>query len=84
MKKRSFISANEARQMTDTANFAESPYALSIDEVIRKKAAAGEDSIEILVPREQLDQIVELMKQHGFRVVVGFVYPMGRSVTIAW
>lgn len=84
MKKRSFISANEARQMTDTANFAASPFVMSVDEAIRNRAASGGDTIEIIVPRERCDKIVKLMEYRGFQVTLGDACFIGQPVIIAW
>lgn len=77
------ISANEARNMTDAAQFRKSGYECLINSAIREVAANGKDFATILIPDDIAEQAAKFLTSHGFRVGVENA-AIGTVITAAW
>ncbi len=77
------ISANEARRITDAANFEKSGLAGLINSTVRGVASGGQDSAVLLIPQNIVNCTVEFLEKHGFRVIVD-THNTGAMVTVAW
>lgn len=77
------ISANEARRITDSAQFSKSGYAALMNSTIREFAAKGESEAHMLIPVNVSEQAAKFLEQYGFRVVAKMTMT-GMLVTAAW
>ena len=77
------ISANEARQITNSAQFNKSGYAALMNSTIREVAAKGESEAKMLVPVQVSEQAARFLEQHGFRVTAQMAMT-GMVLTAAW
>lgn len=77
------ISANEARRITDSANFRKSGFADLINSTIRDAASKGESEAAMLIPENVANEAAKFLEQHGFRVILGHMLT-GALVTAAW
>lgn len=77
------ISANEARRITNNAQFEKSPYVALMDSTIREVAAKGESEAKMLIPVQVSEQAAKYLEQYGFRVVAQMAMT-GMVLTAAW
>ena len=77
------ISANEARQVTNSAQFNKSGYAALMNSTIREVAAKGESEAKMLIPVQVAEQSARFLEQHGFRVTAQMAMT-GMVITAAW
>lgn len=77
------INVNEARKISDEANFAKSGYAELLDTTIRDIAKEGGTKICMVVPTEVAESTAEFLQKHGFRVVADRCIT-GITITAAW
>lgn len=79
----SMISANDARKITDDAQFRKSGYASLIDAVIREASAGGKSEVSILFPPNVAEQAAQFIVDHGFRITAKITTD-SVVITAAW